>query len=215
MIFFINLFYFAGSILLGVKQILFFNWFFFCAVVFLKSVIYGVADLINLKRTPLLIYKEVDEYEEVAPHPAPEYPLPHKDYGYTGGFKTPDGEEIQYKTYHHEAPEPVYEPMQHEAPEPVYKPVHHEAPEPVYKHVHHESPKPKHHDPPKEVFRPVHQEGKKNKFVKPHHKEPSAVKVHEFVDTQNHGPPKATSIVKSEGHGHQKNEVSSYLSYKE
>ena len=121
---------------MSVVQVLFYHILGLSILYLLQTLILGFGAFIDKLRSPLLIYKEVDGYKEVKAHPAPKYPEPHHDYGYTGGFKSTKGEKINFISFH--KPKPVYhkpEPVYHK-PEPVYhkpEPVYHK-PEPVYHH---------------------------------------------------------------------------------
>ena len=80
---------------ISVKQILFVHLFFFCAIVLLKALYGAFVEFIDYKRTPLIVYKDGYDHQP----PAPNYPAPHKEYGYTGGFKEPAG---HHKTFVHQ-----------------------------------------------------------------------------------------------------------------
>jgi len=81
-------------------QVVLYNMFALGVFYLFQTLIFGFAAFVSTLRSPLLIYKEVDGYKEVTPKPAPQYPAPHADYGYTGGFKTPKGEEVKYHAYY-------------------------------------------------------------------------------------------------------------------
>lgn len=133
------------SKLFAIQELFFLHAFVFSIVVLLNVLFGGVGDALRYLRTPPIIYKEVEAKEVVAPEPAPVYPPPHKDYGYTGGFKTPEGMEVEYHPYYKEK-----EPAEHKHEEAHYE----KPPGNNYVHEVHHDPLPKPAQAPQPV--PAH-----------------------------------------------------------